>query len=251
MEVPPTPNRSTSEGPCPPARNSMEDADSSVTRKRPRLDSGERTYRSMSADGTLPPRAGPKLEELLPNMSGDAREQEPALALDNTSHHSLHGTPSKVTINVRDRLLDSSPPPHSMATIEILDSYDTTQPSQPASSINMSSTPPGVVTVSSSPTQSPEIEVAEIEDMDDDPRQTRWKPMVSISSMEDLQTELLDSFPLASRYHDPRQAVGYLAQAFEKGNDTLHYSDCYGCSANYMSRRYPRRRAPEASHRLD
>ena len=209
----------------------MEDADSSVTRKRPRLDSGERAYRSMSADGTLPPRAGPKLEEFLPNTSGDAREEEPALALDNTSHHrSLHGTPSKVTINVRDRILDSSSPQHSMATIEILDSSDTAQqPRQLASSINVSSTPPDIVSVSSSPAQSPEIEVAEIEDMDDDPRQTRWKPMVSMSSLEDLQAELVDSFPLASRYQDPRQAVGYLAQALEKGDYTLHYPDGYGC----------------------
>ena len=229
----------------------MEDADSSVTRKLPRLDSGERAYRSMSADGTLPPRAGPTQEELLPNTSGDAQEQEPALALDNTAHHSLHGTPSKVTINVRDRILDSSSPPHSMATIEVLESYDTTQPSRPASSINMSSTPPGIVTVSSSPAQSPEIEVAEIEDMDDDPRQTRWKPMVSITSMEDLQTELLDSFPLASRYHDPRQAVAYLAQAFEKGSYTLHYSDWYQRSAKCISRRHPRRRTLETSHGLD
>src|SRR6266702_2284878 len=34
----------------PPRRDSMEDADSTLTRKRPRLDSGSRATRSMSAD---------------------------------------------------------------------------------------------------------------------------------------------------------------------------------------------------------
>ena len=217
MEVPRTPNRATSEGPSAPTRNSMEDADSSVTRKRPRLDSGDRSYRSMSADGVLPASTASELGEFLPTAGEDGRDQgHPPSSGDNPSKHSLNGTPSKVTINVRDKLSQTSPSRPSMATTGSSQSDDLPQSSQAASS-NITSTPPRAISLSSSPARSPEIEVAEIEDMDDDPRHTKWKPMVSLTNVEDLQISLLDSFPGADKFPEHRQAIAYLAQALEKG----------------------------------
>ena len=217
MEEPQTPNRALSEGPCPP-RNSMEDADSSVTRKRPRLDSGDRIYRSMSADAIESDKATPEPGHLIPKAGGTGHEPMPTLSSDDTNQHSLSGTPSKVTINVRDKMLEISSPHQNSAAKSVTAVSDRAVHSSPAiSTINIASTPPEDVVVLSSPPRSPEIEVAEIEDMDDDPHQTRWKPMVSITNIEDLQSTLLENFLFADKYVDIRECIGYLSQVLEKG----------------------------------
>ena len=217
MEGPQTPNRAISEGSCPP-RNSMEDADSSVTRKRPRLDSGDHTYRSMSADKIELDQVTPEPSQPLPNTDGNVHEPMPPIPMDNTHQNSVGGTPSKVTINVRDKLLESSPPKHNLAAkLAAMESDKMVHSSPAMSAIDITSTPPDDVEVLSSPTRSPEIEVAEIEDMDDDPRQTRWKPMVSVTNVEDLQNTLLENFPFADKYTDIRECVSCLSQTLEKG----------------------------------
>ena len=221
MEEPQTPNRAVSEGPCPP-RNSMEDADSSVTRKRPRLDSGNRTYRSMSTDKIDSAQALPELDQPLPNTDGKVYEPISTVSPDSTNQHSLSGTPSKVTINVRDKLLEDSSPNHKLAAELAAMGSDKTVHSTPAiSAVNIASNSPNDVVVLSSPTRSPEIEVAEIEDMDDDPRQTRWKPMVSTTKIEDLQAALLENFPFAEKYTDLRECILCLAQTLEKGTHRI------------------------------
>ena len=219
LGIPRTPNRAASEGPSPPPRNSMEDADSSVTRKRPRLDSGERAYRSMSADGSLstPSRAGPGA--LLPHSDDSDRQQ----VVDQASHvvpaHTLHGTPSKVTINVRDSILTSSPinaaSPRTPFPQDV--ASEVHSPSTRSQTLAQSSpSPPMITTISSSPPRSPEIEIAELEDIDGHSGPTVWRTSDSIMSIEELQSTLMDEFPLAEHYNSVLQAVAFLS------NQMLH-----------------------------
>lgn len=217
------PNRATSEGPSPPPRNSMEDADSSVTRKRPRLDSGDRAYRSMSADGVLstPPRAEPR--KLLPHPTdedqGDLSDESPGTA----STHTLNGIPSKVTINVRDPILTGSPPPpHAHDSPDIaLDDQPGLSPSR--SIINLSSSPPVMITVSSPPC-SPEIEVAELEDFEGHSGPTVWRASVGNMSAEELQSRLLDDFPLVTHRRNAYEAIGLLIGHANNGRSTVTFS---------------------------
>jgi len=223
LGLPRTPNRATSEGPSPPPRNSMEDADSSVTRKRPRLDSGDRAYRSMSADGVLstPPKA--ELRKLLPHPTdGDQQnlsDESPGTA----STHTLNGTPSKVTINVRDPILTGSPPrPHAHDSPDIaLDDRPGSSPSH--SIINVSSSPPVITTVSSPPC-SPEIEVAELEDIDGHTGPTVWRASDGNISAEELQNRLLDDFPLVTHRRNAYEAIGLLIGHTNNGMSNVTFS---------------------------
>lgn len=127
-----TPNSSPSPTPAstdgrhsPPPRNSMEDADSSVTRKRPRLDSGIRAHQNITSPffatvdadnsrGTEP--TSPDLHDSSSRLP-DAQEHQARRTM---------GTPSKVTLNLRDpqqprspttlRSLDTSYSPHTSDT---------------------------------------------------------------------------------------------------------------------------------------
>ena len=205
----------------------MEDTDASGTRKRPRLDSGDRTYRSMSADrlGTTP--TDPGLAKALKtppqaHLSSQSSEKEAGLP-------SMSLTPSKeVTINVRD---PSTITPPIQTSAQIGDTISlrgggggggeniicgSNDPST-----KLDSSPSNVISVTSSPPRSPEIEVAEIEDMNDDSGETRWKPLISATSMmdaKDIQQSVLDDFPyLGERSRNLRKTVSVLAQNFEKG----------------------------------
>jgi hypothetical protein len=220
---PRTPDRATSEGPSPPPRNSMEDADSSVTRKRPRLDSGDRAYRSMSADGILstPPKA--EHRELLPHPTDEDQQSLSDESPGTASTHTLNGTPSKVTINVRDPNLMGSPPrPHGHNSPDTaLDDQPGLSP--PHSIINVSSSPPVITTVSSPPC-SPEIEVAELEDIDGHTGPTVWRASDGNMSAEELQNRLLDEFPLVTHRRNAYEAIGLLIGHTNNGVSNLTFS---------------------------
>ena len=211
-----TPKRATSEGPNPPPRNSMEDADSSVTRKRPRLDSGDRVYRSMSADRLVSshPESDPGM--LLPAQDSRAQHGEnEKLPDDVSSTHPIIGTPSKVTINVRDPVLRSSPPEPMGLETEVSQAKTPRQdqthfPAKPIK--NVQSKSPRAVSISSSPARSPEIEVAELEDMDGHSGPTVWRDSEDSIGFDDLQISLLDEFPMADRHTNLVQAVHRIAQ---------------------------------------
>ncbi len=244
LDPPRTPSRAASSEPCLVRRDSMEDADSSVTRKRPRLDSGERAYRSMSADKavgaigssehegstSLPPHSRSEQPELLRTPSPTLKQLP-----------SLNRTPSRVTINVRTPVGVSStansatgPEPDSAgpnAAMRAVDSDNNVD--RPATSGRDSSR---AISISSSPPRSPEIEVAEVEDMDQDPSETKWTSVVNI--MGTLET-LLDTFPLSDRYPSLRDTVAYIAQIFEKGSRAFQADQCRNEKAN-SGRRYER-----------
>lgn len=123
-------------------------------------------------------------------------------------------TPSKVTINVRDptrneRGDDVQPPANTLDLPETVDKFVERDPD---------SDPPNAISISSSSTRSPEIEVAEVEDMDEDTGDTKWRPLVSVVGGEGSHEALLDSFPFAPESNNLMQALAFIAQVFEKGN---------------------------------
>ena len=217
----PTPVRAKSAG----AREPMEDTDASGTRKRPRLDSGDRAYRSMSADrlGDTPTDSGLVKAPTTPSHAHiSSQTSETAGGLP-----SMSLTPSKeVTINVREPSTMTSPTQtsaHVGGTPSLRGGGGGDDvPSRPNDLPNKSnSSPSNVISVTSSPPRSPEIEVAEIEDMNDEPGETRWKSLISATSLmdaKDIQQSVLEEFPyLGERGRSLRKTINALAQIFEKG----------------------------------
>lgn len=225
--LPVTQTRAKSVGPSSLHRDLMEDADPSCTRKRPRLDSGDRAHRSMSADplGVTPSDAGvAKLPATSSDgqpvsQSSEAADGPPPLAL----------TPSKVTINVREPATNNSPirqTPHTNVVPSIRgggggDEYVANHPSF---STNVSSPVAKAISVSSSPPHSPEIEVAEIEDMNDSTGETTWKSLAnattttSAKEVKAIHALLLDQFPHSSGQTGAalKQTVTLIAAALQK-----------------------------------
>lgn len=221
LGLPRTPNRASSEGPTPPPRNSMEDADSSITRKRPRLDSGDRAYRSMSADPLSPGYNGPNTgaTPLMPNDK--ASDHGPNGTPDITTKYSLDSTPSKVTINVRDPPLISPtrPPPYAITQPPLDIKPDLPSRSAEMRALdNVDASPPDIVTVSSSPPQSPEIQVAELEDVEGHTGPTVWRKSGTYMNLDDLFISLLNDFPLASQSTTLANAVNNISHTLASGS---------------------------------
>ena len=201
----------------------MEDADSSATRKRPRLDSGDRAHRSMSAD-RLRDTATDSGPPGAPSTSSDGHLSSlPPEAADRVPPMSL--TPSKVTITINVREPANTSPTHTSTQVNAISSLrggdgrsDAAVRDQDFSS-KMDSPSPNVISVGSSPPQSPEIEVAEVEDMTDDPGETRWKPMIrATSTLEAKHTQraLMTAFPFGQQMIRWRKTLSQLAGVFEK-----------------------------------
>ena len=213
-------NRATSEGPTPPPRNSMEDADSSVTRKRPRLDSGDRAYRSMSADGKLSTQSRAEPGEHFPQSDDSDLIHDDAEAQHTVSANSINGTPTKVTINVRDPALSSSPPLPTGKGPHVLQhevSHDESSSFEEQSSQQASSSSQVITTVSSSPPGTPEIEVAELEDIDGHNGPTVWRTSGSMMDLLDLQHNLLQQFPYCDTYENPVHALAATCNTMVQG----------------------------------
>lgn len=187
-----------------PHEHLMEDPDPQGTRKRPRLDSGSRVSEGLSIDGSsLTPAA-------------------PASEMDVTSDSS-HPS-NKMTINVKSPLTDMAaepaqlPPPHPGTAAQ-------PQLSEPdATSAN-------VISISSSPAQSPEIEVAELEDMDQDPNTSNWRPLEEalrdqappeMAEVEEI-VSLVDSFPKVRDKLSARENLNRICIMVEKGKEPTSY----------------------------
>lgn len=126
-------------------------------------------------------------------------------------------TPSKVTINVRDtgqgvsKQLPSANDPNSTTTQQDIEQY--TAPLANASAAGETSSP-DVISVSSSPLRSPEIEVAEIEDMEDSPGETRWR---TLREATDIQVTILLQFPHHQQGRHLWRTVEMIVEALENG----------------------------------
>jgi ubiquitin carboxyl-terminal hydrolase 34 len=115
--------------------------------------------------------------------------------------------PSKVTINVKSPFIDMAAEPENPSFTQSQNPYSPATTPQPSTTDNTDMTPSNVISIASSPTQSPEIEVAELEDMDQDPNTSSWRPLgealrghavsdvVEVDDSDD-PLALIDHFPI-------------------------------------------------------
>lgn len=200
----------------------MEDADSSATRKRPRLDSGDRTYRSMSVD-RLRDASTDSAAAKAPSTPPD--DQAALLPPGEAAHvPPMTLTPSKVTINVREPAhtpQSSVPIPFSTTSTSRggIGGNDTAAGDQGVGD-KMDASSPNVISVGSSPPQSPEIEVAEVEDMNDYSGRTRWQPLTRATptsfDARQAQRTILNDFPFRQNKKGLRKTLALMALTIEK-----------------------------------
>lgn len=213
LNAPSTADQASSARPSPRPRDYMDDSDSSLTRKRPRLDSGDRTYRSMSADELA---ATPSPLNHNEPSSGSAQNDQARSMVPTPSQ-----TPCKVTINLRGSDQSISQPSTSEAhhsTDQALQPHQQSVPKADATSVAGGNSSPDVISVSSSPFQSPEIEVAEVEDIEDQSGETRWR---TLGDATDPQPRLLAGFPYHSLDRTLKEDVGHIAHCIESGGQPM------------------------------
>lgn len=196
----------------------MDDSDSSLTRKRPRLYSGDRSHRSMSQDelSTTPPHLKSNHPPSTPTSNATSGANQVNTGLKDMVSTPFQ-TPSKVTINVRESGQGASQQPQSPTN----QNNHNIQRDPENSDVNHADFPtvvdassPDVISVSSSPARSPEIEVAEIEDMEDHPQETKWR---TLRDATDVQMTLLAQFPYFSRGRHLWRTVEVIVEALENG----------------------------------
>ncbi|KAI9884709.1 MAG: hypothetical protein M1823_003490 [Watsoniomyces obsoletus] len=273
--------RGSSSEPINLRRDSMEDADPTLTRKRQRLDDHAAPSRSRSLDpimqhtinnnNNMAGTEGPPSSSTMasspssppPERMQQKEAQEPAsssstMRPEQASEH--HRTPSKVTINVRARPSDpvdeGSPasPSSPEAVIVISSCESSSQHSSPKANrttperSDMGETTTETIidateTRSSSTTsiRSPEIEVAPVEDMDQDDTTDDWDPLVTVVQ-PDVRDALIERFPAYAHECDLKQVVGHVAAIMEKGTLTGKFlallADWFAyCADNIVSQR--------------
>ncbi|KAF3392464.1 Ubiquitin carboxyl-terminal hydrolase 34 [Penicillium rolfsii] len=165
--------------------DSMEESDPERVQKRPRLDSGSGINPTISIDAAAAVAAA---SGSAPASTVATPPPAPALEMDTSPDQTR---PAKVTINVKsptsetnlaNGMRGSSPVPEGTPTRP-----DSTEPIETASD---------VISISSSPARSPEIQAGEPEDMDGN-----WQTLEDaiqeedVVEVEDLAPSLVDSFP--------------------------------------------------------
>jgi ubiquitin carboxyl-terminal hydrolase 34 len=124
-----------------------------------------------------------------------------------------------MTINMKSPTTDDNHPP-ALDDENPIEISDTDAPAQ-ASGEQVTN----VISSPSSPAQSPEIEVAELEDMDQDPNTTSWKslgealrdPLTPDVVQLREKVSFPDTFPAIEQDRDPRDNVEELCVIIEKG----------------------------------
>ncbi|KAJ5103007.1 hypothetical protein N7532_003536 [Penicillium argentinense] len=185
------------------------DDEGARTPKRPRVDSGSGIHEFLSIDQAATP------AHALVAPSSHA-------AHNSNSDSSSNPSPSKVTINVKSSTRDMTPESNE-------DSSAHPPPDSPSQSPVCDATPPHAISVSSSPAQSPHIEIADPEDMeqDTDNTNTNWRPLTE-AMMEGTQPEiidvtdsdsLIDSFPQFNGDMTVMASLSRICLAVEKSDD--------------------------------
>lgn len=189
----------------------MDETDPQATRKRPRLDSGSASREAMST-GESPVRRSAS-----PTTSNP---EEPP---------SLYRSASRVTINMvspsrpvggTDGQSDGPSGENGMLSDVANDAADQLEDTTMVGA--QSST---AISISSSPLRSPEIEVADLEDMDQDPNTSNWRPLGEAFRDQGVaevvqvheQLSLADSFPKIRGNLDLRESVEEIVTMIEKG----------------------------------
>lgn len=183
----------------------MEDNELQETRKRPRLDSGSGACESMSFD--QPPTG----------LTPDPVAVAPAAADQSPSTPSRSA--SRVAINMNSTApAELAPGPSDAVPEEPI-------PVLPEQIVNTGAHSSTAISISSSTTQSPEIEVAEVEDMDQDPATSNWKSLEealrdrAAPKVVQLQEplSLTELFPKLSGTSDLRESLEEICSMIEKG----------------------------------
>jgi ubiquitin carboxyl-terminal hydrolase 34 len=221
--------------------DSLEASSSQQNRKRPRLDSGHNdSLRSEEAltDSGFPgviqdpdsPNKGSTGSTCLNNSpSPSALSMEP----------SSNGPLSKVTINTRsaannasnalDGSVDQSGGNSSPRTLPRTSPRTSpvavsTTCLDSASGTDMVAQPPDTVTIPSSPSQSPEIQIAVVEDIDQDPAETSWTPVTRLTDSVLLQQQATPhhvrrTFPYAqnAQYAPMHEILMEISKTFLQG----------------------------------
>ena len=186
----------------------MEDANPYVTRKRPRLDSGERSRRSMSTDELAI--SEPQDEVMQPYDEGVASgsQHNPSALLTNGLPSPTGTTPSKVTLNLREATADLAARSGAGIDVAIKSNEGATESSPTSSSKKASSPSPEIISVAStSPPHSPEIQIAEIEDIGNGPSETIWKPIGRAIDARRNSGDNFEAFPFPELHGDPAHKV--------------------------------------------
>lgn len=204
-----------------PPRDSMEDSDPQLTRKRPRLDSGSPPHEDCPADQTPVSR--------MPEQTPDAG---PASSPQDTPASTRPA--SRMTINVKSPVPApmasvSDDPPAERPSVEI--------PEQPAPADDTGTHLSNAISVSSSPAQSPEIEVADLEDMGQDPNLSSWKSLGDAPGDPEIvqieeQPSLTDLFPKLQDHLDLRHNVQQISLMIQKG--PAHEVTCFAAIKNWL-----------------
>lgn len=227
MESAPLENSSIPAGATPtdPSRSHgefMEDRDTQSTRKRPRLDSGHHSRESMATDEMA---AGGENQE-----SGTDSLTEQSTPANPGSQTSQQRPASRVTINMKspnvpessDATASHNETSHSsQANLSDGDPSEHLQDSTEIMAGQMSA----AISISSSPAHSPEIEVAEVEDMDQDPGTSNWRSLGDALREQsppgvvqiDEPLSITDSFPRFRLNGELREASDDISNMLEKG----------------------------------
>lgn len=208
---------------------SMEDINLQSTRKRPRLDSGSGAYESWSTDemsGRTVSSGGGG------GVAADQGEEEEEVEEEEEEGEGTSRPANRVTINTKSPM---EKPSVSNLDGPVVSSSSSTDPdpssatapavAQPAEVDARSSNPPSI-SLSPSPAQSPEIEVADVEDGDQDGNMSSWKPVgdvlrdrVTPPEVVQLHTQLslTEAFPKIHENLGLRENLEEICTIIEKG----------------------------------
>ena len=200
--------------------DSMEDTNPQSTRKRPRLDSGSGACESWSTD----------------EMSGRTVSSATAAdGEDSAADHepSVSSRPAnRVTINTKSPTTGSGQPSVDNFDGPATSSSSPTAPHQasdtapPAQSADFGAHSSNAISLSSSPAQSPEIEVADVEEGDQDGNTSNWKPLgealrdrMTPPEVVQLHTQLslTEAFPKLQENLGLRENLEEICNIIEKG----------------------------------
>ncbi|OAX82322.1 hypothetical protein ACJ72_03333, partial [Emergomyces africanus] len=228
----------------------MEDTYTQSTRKRPRLDSGSHSNESMTMSVPSPSSASGHGDDdkVISSNSLVPPTTTPA-PLPDSETPTPQRPSSRVTINMKSPVLNHEdsisrtaeetliatprdPPPQDAAILAQQQQHrqqedeEQQPPFQRRPSLGIAPHTPTAISVSSSPSRSPEIEVAEVEDMDQDPSTSSWRSLQdALRAPEDPdvvrihdEVSLAESFPRLRQDCDIREAIEEASSYIERGH---------------------------------
>ncbi|PGH08928.1 ubiquitin thiolesterase [Blastomyces parvus] len=195
------------------------------TRKRPRLDSGNHSNESMTMSVPSPNSTSGHCDDQV--ASGDSLVPPVTAPVPEPETPNPQRPSSRVTINMKSPTLHDDSSSHTAEEASaISDQQQEDQHEHHHTSLDMISQNQTEISIASSPSHSPEIEVAEVEDMDQDPSTSNWRSLgdaLRAPEEPDLVhvhdgVSLAESFPRLRQDCDVREAVEETASFLERGH---------------------------------